>query len=297
MLAVHMPEAALRTIESFAALEFDVCLRDISLPFDRDSPVAVQASRICAITDVSFGGAVNVTSSMPQLTGKLCQVISFCEPPMRLPLALASYQNGSCGSCTLPCLVDLSCFPPEQFAAKPPEYDDMMLLRALRAVLGGSWTPWPSSPRTLLAADTDICGIRLFWVKLPAAGSRLPAEITHTRLISLDAISFDMPPLPIMADREGKYVFIAHQNTRAVECIKACALTGNVVASSSTEGIELSTVVSLAPDLWLLLSDDEVTLLSATAPPRPQPALWHALKRARAIASISHVATSNCPHD
>jgi hypothetical protein len=280
MLAVHMPAPALRAIAAFAALEFDVCLRDCALPFVRDAPAAVFASRVSP-AGALLGAAARVPpqSPGPSISGKLCQLVSFYAAPLGLPLALASYEHKN--KPRLPVLFDLSSFPPRQFAAAPPDPDGwsiaLMLRRALTAVLGGAWTPWPASPRTILAADTDAGGLRLFWLELPAAGLCSHARLLRTVRARLDQIPFATDPLPLMADPAGRYVFVATQSLHAATCLKICARSGTVLASAAAQGTEPGHLVPLAPDLWLHLAGEDTALLSATAPPRPQPDFWRRL--------------------
>jgi hypothetical protein len=310
MFAVHVPEAALRRIESFAGLEFDVCLRDASLPFVRDEPVAVVARRVSLLTDKGLGGASKVrwvgevraerrtlvevraerrtSGSRPGLTGKLCGLVSFCEPPLRLPLALACYESegdpedgiDALAKTRELCFVDLAAFPPQQFPLAGAG-TDTLLRRAMTALLGGAWTPWPASPRTVVAAHTDIRGLRLYWVELPEAGSRAPARLLRVLCVDLDDIPFMADPVPLMADPEGRSVFVATQSLRIINCLQICARTGNVLASCGTEGMEPGQILPLAPDLWLHLSGEDTALLSATEVPRPQPAFWRALREGR----------------
>jgi hypothetical protein len=308
MQALHMPTAALRAIASFAELEFDVCLRDCALPFVWDAPAAVFASRVSpagallgaaarlgvgasspATTTTTTTTAAAAAAATPP-TGKLWQLVSFSAPPLSLPLALASYSARSGfgaeeePAAPQPVLIDLSAFPPRQLPvaeAAGAEAAGPVLRRALAAVLQGAWAPWPASPRTLVAADTDVRGIRLFWLELPAAAAGLGGlRLLRTVCAALDELPFPSDRLPLSADPAGRYVYVAAQGLRAVTCVKVCARSGTVLASSTTEGAEPGHLTPLAPDLWLHLAGEDTALLSASAPARPQAGFWRQLAAA-----------------
>lgn len=307
MFAVHVPDAALRRIESFAGLEFDVCLRDASLPFVCDEPVAVVARRVSVVTDRGLGGTSKLQwaggrdrggNPAPGPMGKLNRLVSFCAPPLRLPLALARYDsqrqlndgtNAFLETQAL-CFIDLAAFPPQHFPAEevkkdggPPSFTNPLLQRAMKGVFAGAWTPWPaaSSPTIVAAHTDDIRGLRLYWIGLPESGSRAPARLLRVLCVDLNDIPFMTDPVPLMADPEGRFVFVATQSLRTINCLKICADSGNVLASSGTEGAAPGKIVPLAPDLWLHLAWEDTALMSATEMPRPQPAFWQALCKGR----------------
>ena len=316
--ALHLPARALAIISDFLRVEFDVVLVDIGRPFATDGPTKVLCHRLNLgvtgstkrdlgpITPLRYATVDNITmyglvtsarvlSGMSTTIGAAgCTALAtsvsrqFSVSPS-YPLCMLGFSNradGRSSSIRPSTRADVAlAFP---FAATEPARittasdNDSTELRSALGALGGccfhgearggvmtapEWSlPCRPHEQTLTLWSVEIC---------PSSG--VPRVLRRTPVALGSSSAGDMQHRSLC---DGAHTYVAYyEHSAKLTGLKLCSSTGNVAASVTVDmRSEDSELIALLPDLWLATGAG-MSLVSTSAPPRPQTRFEDSLRR------------------